>query len=153
PVGGKVRAFGSATKFDDNPRHLGRDARPQRLANMLKVAPDQLLTKRADNYRRWFGTDWNFVELCGPEHGKDWNSAAAARATQFVEYGHSLGYLVSFYSINGFTDAQNQGWTAEFNFGSKEAATIRWNAAIEAHADFIATDEYEDLAKLTHRKH
>jgi hypothetical protein len=67
---------------------------------------------------------------------------------KFVEYGHSLGYLVSFYSINGFTDQENQGWTAEFNFGSEEAAQLRWNAAVKAHADFIATDQYEDLAKV-----
>ena len=60
---------------------------------------------------------------------------------QFVEYGHTLGYLVSFYSINGFTDKQNQGWTQEFNFGSGQAAMVRWNAAIAAYADFIATDQ------------
>ena len=71
----------------------------------------------------------------------------------FVDYGHSLGYLVSFYSINGFSDGQNQGWTAEFNFGSREAATVRWNAAIHAHADFIATDQYEDAAKAIRSKH
>jgi hypothetical protein len=147
PVGGKIRAFGSATKFDDNPTHLPRTARAERLANMVKRDPEQLVAKRADNYHRWFGTDWAFIELCGPQHGADWSAATEARVKKFVDYGHSLGYLVSFYSINGFTDPQNQGWTAEFNFGSLEAAQIRWNAAIKAHADFIATDQYEDLAK------
>jgi hypothetical protein len=152
PVGSKFRAFGSATKFDDNPLHLGRDKRDERFANMLRVQPEQLVTKRADNYRRWFGTDWAFIELCGPKHGNDWSPAADARLKKFVERGHSLGYLVSFYSVNGFTEDQNQGWTAEFNFGSHEAAMRRWNAAVNAHADFIATDQYEDLAKVIRAK-
>jgi hypothetical protein len=152
PVGGKIRAFGSPTKFDDNPTNLPKTAREERLAGLPKIEPEQLLTKRADNYHRWFGTDWAFIELCGPAHGNDWNASTEARLKKFVEYGHRLGYLVSFYEVNGFTDDQNQGWTAEFNFGSREAAMVRWNAAIKAHADFIATDQYEELAKVIRAK-
>ncbi len=70
-----------------------------------------------------------------------------------MDYGHSLGYLVGFYAINGWTEQENQGWTAEFNFGTARAALLRWNAAIKAHADFIATDQYEDLAKVIRAKH
>jgi hypothetical protein len=153
PVGGKIRAFGSPTKFDDNPTHLPRTAKAERLANMLKFEPKQLVSKRADNYHRWFGTDWGFIELCGPEHGSDWTAATEARVKKFVNYGHSLGYLVGFYSINGFTEQQNQGWTPEFNFGTPQAALLRWDAAIKAHADFIATDQYEDLSKVIRAKH
>jgi hypothetical protein len=153
PVGARIRAFGSAVKFDDNPTHLAKTAKAERLANMPKVDPEQLVTKKADNWRRWFGTDWAFIELCGPEHGKDWTAAAEARVKKFVDYGHRLGYLVSFYSINGFTEQENQGWTAEFNFGSRDAALVRWNAAIKAHADFIATDQYEELAKAIKASH
>lgn len=120
---------------------------------MTKFEPEQLVNQKADNYHRWFGTDWGFIELCGPEHGNDWTPATESRVKKFVEYGHSLGYLVGFYSINGFTERQNQGWTAEFNFGTPEAALLRWNAAIKAHADFIATDQYEDLAKVIRAKH
>jgi hypothetical protein len=152
PVGGKIRAFGSAVKFDDNPTKLPRTARTERMAGLLKIEPEQLVAKRADNWRRWFGTDWNFIEICGPTHG-EWSAAAEARMKRFVEHGHSLGYLVSFYEVNGFRDEQNQGWTEEFNFGSREAAEVRWNAAIAAHADFIATDQYEVLAGLIRRKH
>ncbi len=153
PVGGKIRAFGSAVKFDDNPAHLPKTAKAERLASMLKVDPEQLVSKKADNWRRWFGADWGFVELCGPEHGKDWSTATEARVKKFVDYGHRLGYLVSFYSINGFTEQENHGWTAEFNFGSRDAALMRWNAAIKAHADFIATDQYEELAKVLKASH
>ncbi len=153
PLGGKIRAFGGPTKFDDNPKKLPKTAKAERLAHMLTIDPEQLVTKKADNWRRWFGTDWAFIELCGPEHANDWNSKAEARVKKFVDYGHSLGYLVGFYSINGFTEDQNQGWTAEFNFGSQKAASIRWNAAIKAHADFIATDQYQELSKAIHSRH
>jgi hypothetical protein len=153
PVGGKFRAFGSAVKFDDNPNKLPREKRAERMAGLVSIQPEQMVSKRADNWRRWFGTDWNFIELGGPTHGNDWNAATEARVKHFVDYGHSLGYLVSFYEVNGFTDAQNQGWTAEYNFGSKEAATVRWKALIAAHADFIATDQYEDVAHAIRAKH
>jgi hypothetical protein len=143
-VGSKFRAFGSAVKFDDNPHKLQR---AERMAGLLKIQPEQMLTKRADNWRRWFGTDWNFIETCGPTHG-EWNAATETRVKHFVDYGHSLGYVVSFYEVNGFTDEQNQGWTAEYNFGSREGALVRWKALIAAHADFIATDQYEELARV-----
>jgi hypothetical protein len=122
------------------------------MAGLLTIEPSKMLTQPADNWRRWFGTDWNFIELCGPTHGNDWGASSEARMKEFVEYGHKLGYLVSLYSVNGFTDSQNQGWTAEYNFGSREAAERRWNAAIAAHADFIATDQYEELAKEIRKK-
>jgi hypothetical protein len=80
---------------------------------MVKMEPEQLLAKHADNYHRWVGTDWAFIELCGPAHGNDWSATAEARVKKFADYGHSLGYLVSFYFINGFSDEQNQGWTAD----------------------------------------
>jgi hypothetical protein len=147
PVGSKIRAFGSAVKFDDNPNKLGRDRREERFAGLPKIDPEHLITKHADNWRRWFGTDWHFIELCGPTHGNDWSPETEARLKQFVDHGHRLGYLVSFYEVNGFNDGENQGWTAEYNFGSKEASRVRLNALVKAHADFIATDQYEDVAK------
>ena len=152
-VGGKIRVFGSATKFDDNPTNLPRTARAERMALLLKIEPEQLVSHKADNYHRWFGADWNFIELCGPEHAKDWNAATEARVKKFVDYGHSLGYMVSFYSVNGFGEGENQGWTAEYNFGSREAAALRWKAAVKAHADFVGTDQYEELGKIVRPRH
>jgi hypothetical protein len=43
--------------------------------------------------------------------------------------------------------------TQEFNFGSGQAAMVRWNAAIAAHGEFIATDQYEDGAKAISSHH
>lgn len=153
PVGGKIRAFGSIVKFDDNPNKLPREKRDERFAGLVNIDPEQLINKHADNWRRWFGTDWHFIELCGPAHGSDWNATSEARMKKFVDVGHKMGYLVSFYETNGFSDAENQGWTAEYNFGSKDAARARWNALIKAHADFIATDQYEDVAETIRSAH
>jgi hypothetical protein len=141
PVGGKIRAFGSPDKPDGNPQKLPND---RALPLMLRMEPEQLVTVKADDYRRWWGVDWNFIEACGAKHGA-WTPQAEARLRKFIDYGHKLGYLMSFYSVNGFTDAQNQGWEAEFNFGSTDAAKQRWGAALKLHADFIATDQYELL--------
>ena len=129
PVGGKFRAFGSAVKFDDNPNKLPNTARAERYGWPAEVQPEQLLTRRADNYHRWFGTDWDFIELCGPTHGSDWNAATEARLKKFVDYGHSLGYLVSFYEVNGFTDRTKPGLDrrVQFRFAAKRRR-LRWNA-------------------------
>ena len=152
PAGGKFRVFGSAVKFDDNPHKLGRDRRDERFADLRDLQPEQLLTKRADNWRRWFGTDWHFIELCGPAHGSDWNATLEARVKHFVDYGHRMGYLVSFYQLDGFPHDQDEGWGDEYNFGSKAAARLRWDALIKAHADFISTDQYEDVAEAIRSK-
>jgi hypothetical protein len=149
PVGGKIRAFGGPEKFDDNPNKLPRTARAERMAGLLKIDPDTLVTRHADNYHRWFGTDWNFIEPCGAAH-KDWSAEAEARLNKFVRRGHSLGYMVGVYGINGWTESENQGWTPEYNFGSKEASAVRLRAIVKAKVDFISTDQYEEAAKVIH---
>jgi hypothetical protein len=40
------------------------------------------------------------------------------------------------------------GWSAKYNFGSLDAATIRWKALIRAKADFIGTDQPQEVAKV-----
>ena len=144
PVGGKIRVFGTATKFDDNPKKLPR---AEKNAAMPSIPVEQLLTRKADNYHRWFGADWGFIEVAGKQ-AKPWGPEAEARLKKFITYGHSMGYLVSFYAVNGFSESENQGWTDEFNFGSRANAEVRWNAAKTAKADLVATDQYEDLARF-----
>jgi len=59
-------------------------------------------------------------------------------------------YLVSFWVLDG-TDAETakrQGWNQKYNFGSLEAAAIRWKAVLKAGADFLSTDQYEEVAKV-----
>ena len=62
----------------------------------------------------------------------------------------ALGFWIRFYTLDGFSAADNRGWDAGYNFGSREAALARWKAALAAGVDLIATDQYEDLATLIH---
>ena len=148
PVGGKIRVFGSATKFDENPMKLPREKREEAIALLATRDPEQLVTQKADNYHRWFGVNWAFIEKGGETHAGEWTTAKEERLKKFVDYGHRLGYLVSFYCLDGYSESENQGWDKEYNFGSREAVQIRWNALIRAHADFISTDQYETVAGL-----
>ena len=40
------------------------------------------------------------------------------------------------------------GWFRSYNFGSLESVTARWRAAYHAGVDYIATDQYEQLAEF-----
>jgi hypothetical protein len=147
-VGGKIRVFGSAEKFDENPQKLPREKKDEAVAMMVTRDPEQLVSKKADNYRRWFGTNWGFVETGGETKAVEWTKASDARLKKFVDYGHRLGYFVAVYCLDGYTEAENQGWDKDYNFGSKEKVAPRWLAAVRAHADFISTDQVEDVAKV-----
>jgi hypothetical protein len=56
--------------------------------------------------------------------------------------------LVRFYTLDGFDPLDNQGWSSGYNFGSSEAAALRWRASIAAGTDFVATDMYEAFAAV-----
>ena len=148
PVGGKIRVFGSVPKFDENPNKLPRDRRAEAIAFLSTLEPEQLVPHKADNYHRWFGTNWAFVEKGGETGAGDWTPEVEARLKKFVTYGHRLGYFVGFYCLDGYTAAENQGWDKDYNFGGKEKVMPRWKAAVSAHADFISTDQMEDLAAV-----
>jgi hypothetical protein len=153
PVGGKIRVFGSAEKFDENPMNLPRDKKEEAIAMMVSRDPEQLVSVKADNYRRWFGTNWAFIEKGGETKAGEWTKASEARLKKFVDYGHRLGYFVGVYCLDGYSAAENQGWDADYNFGSKEKVMVRWQAAVRAHADFISTDQVEDVAKVVKGTH
>ena len=119
PVGGKIRVFGSAEKFDENPMKLPREKKDEAIAMMVTRDPEQLVNRKADNYHRWFGTNWAFVEKGGESKAGDWNKASEARLKKFVDYGHRLGYFVGVYCLDGYSASENQGWDADYNFGSQ----------------------------------
>jgi len=146
PVGGKIRAFGTPPKFDENPNKLPREKRAEAVAYLSTIELATLLPKRADNYHRWFITNWAFIEKGGETGAGEWTPAAEARLKKFVEYGHKMGYLVGFYCLDGYTDAENQGWDKDYNFGSKEKVMPRWQAVARAHADIVSTDQMEAFA-------
>jgi hypothetical protein len=150
PVGGKIRVFGSATKFDENPTKLPRERRAEAIALLPGIDPEKLVPRKADNYHRWFGANWAFIEKGGETGAGDWNPAVEERLKKFVAYGHRLGYFVGVYCLDGYTEAENQGWDKSYNFGSKEKVMPRWQAAARNHVDFISTDQMEDVTAVIH---
>lgn len=102
----------------------------------------------ADNFRRWLNYSWHEVEPEGQTKGGDWSKDDAARLTALVDKAHRQGYWIRFYTLNGHNRAEvkAQGWSSSYNFGSLDAARIRWQAARMAGVDYIASDQYAECA-------
>ena len=134
PSGARLRLFGSAhtTPVDDN--HL-----------LATLPVERLLTTPPTNYRRWWNNSWYVVEEGGAAHAGDWTPVDQARLRSLIDYAHRLGYWIRFYTLDGFTAAEDQGWGGNYNFGSLAAARLRWQAARDAGVNLIATDQYEAL--------
>lgn len=137
PVGGKLRLFGSAATV----RHQ---------KNEPLLRPEQIVGVPATNYRRWWNSAWNAVEQGGQREAGEWTAADDRRLRELVDYGHKLGYAMRFYTLNGHTaeEGTENGWDANYNFGSAKAVEKRWTAAIRAGVDFIATDQMEALGEV-----
>lgn len=146
PPGARLRIFGSAhtapieTKSQKELIHL-----------VATLPPERLLTEKPTNYRRWWNNSWYEVEEGGQNHAGDWTAADAARLRALVDHAHRLGFWIRFYTLDGFTPAENHGWDNGYNFGSLSAAKLRWKAAIDAGVNLIATDQYEELARFMNR--
>jgi hypothetical protein len=69
------------------------------------------------------------------------------RLHALVADAHRHGLWIRFYTLNGVA-GERDGWTPSYNFGSAASVTTRWRAAIAAGVDFIATDQYADLAAV-----
>jgi hypothetical protein len=143
PVGGRLRLFGSAHTA---PIEEQRTAERNHL--LATLPPDRLLTERPTNYRRWWNNGWSVVEEGGQRQAGDWTEADDRRLRALVDHAHQMGYWIRFYTLDGFPFGQGQGWGSNYNFGSHAAAELRWKASIAAGVNLIATDQYEDLAKL-----
>jgi hypothetical protein len=144
PADGRLLIFGSvaapdATRIEDP------DVRARTLARM---SPAELVAGRPDSYRRWANFSWAVVEEGGQARAGEWTSADRSRLGALVDRAHALGLWIRFYTINGHAPAAHPEWTASYNFGSEAAARLRWQAAIDAGVDLIATDQYEELAAL-----
>jgi hypothetical protein len=142
PVGAKLRLFGSA---HTHPIPAGM---PSQQVNQWQVTvpPDQILSERPTNYRRWWNSSWYPVEEGGQSKAGEWTAADDRRLRALVDHAHQMGYWVRFYTLDGFAPGEDQGWGNGYNFGSKQAVILRWKAAIVAGVNFVATDQYEDLA-------
>lgn len=137
PVGERLRVFGAAV-----PEIVGGNS------NAAPGAPPpDVFPGRRTNYRRWSNHPWSIVEAGGPSEAGEWTTEDAARLSALVGRAHDAGLWIRFYTLNGLGPAElSLGWTASYNFGSREAAELRWRAAITAGVDFLATDQYEAFA-------
>lgn len=142
PVGGRLRLFGSAHTHP-TPKNMTRE----QLAHWaVTVSPNELISEKPTNYRRWWNGTWHEVEEGGEQRAGDWTAADNARLRSLVDHAHAAGYWVRFYALDGFAPSEDQGWGMTYNFGSREAVVERWKAAIAAGVNFIATNQYEALA-------
>jgi len=143
PAGGKLRVFGSVHTrvIPDLPR--------QEHDHLLATLPaSELVSGPPTNYRRWWNSSWYAVEEGGQRKAGEWTAASTARLRALVEHAHKLGYWIRFYTLDGFTADENRGWDQSYNFGSHDAVRARWQAAIAAGVNLIATDQYEVLGAL-----
>jgi hypothetical protein len=104
----------------------------------------------ATNYRRWWNHPWRVAEPGGQREAGPWTRAEAARLRSLVEDAHARGLWIRFYTLNGHLGPR-EGWTDSYNFGALATAEVRWRAAIDAGVDFIATDQYAELARVLRR--
>lgn len=103
----------------------------------------------ADNFCRWLNYDWKAMEPEGQTRAGSWSPEDSARLKALVANAHQRGYWIRCYTLNGHSplDIVLRGWSPGYNFGSSEAARVRWKAAQEAGVDFIASDQYEECAR------
>lgn len=116
------------------------------------ASPEVIDSERATNYRRWWNNAWDVVEAGGQPHAGEWTPEKMNRLRALVERAHANGLWIRFYTLDGATEAQLScnGWFHGYNFGSLAAARVRWRAAIAAHVDYLASDQYELVGSEIH---
>jgi hypothetical protein len=136
-AGDRVLLFGSIHTEDKDPA----------------AAPEVMDPTKATNYRRWWNNPWKVVEAGGQPNAGEWSAAKMDRLRALVKRAHENGLWIRFYTLDGATKAQlsSNGWFHDYNFGSLAAARIRWRAAMAAHVDYVASDQYELLGQEIHR--
>jgi hypothetical protein len=114
-----------------------------------KASPEEIDNEKATNYRRWWNNPWRVVEFGGQAHAGAWTSEKMVRLRALVNQAHANGLWIRFYTLDGATtdELSSFGWFKSYNFGSLDAARVRWQAAIAAGVDYLASDQYEPVAQ------
>lgn len=130
----RILAFGAIHTGDKDPQ----------------AAPEVLGAEKANDYRRWWNNPWRVVEAAGQQHAGEWTPEKMKRLRALAERAHANGLWIRFYTLDGATEQELSchGWFHGYNFGSIDAARTRWRAALAAHVDYIASDQYEMLGKF-----
>jgi hypothetical protein len=113
-----------------------------------QATPEILGSEKASNYRRWWNNPWRVVEPAGQQHAGEWTPEKMVRLRSLVERAHENGLWIRFYTLDGATETELscRGWFHGYNFGSLDVVRRRWRAAIAAHVDYLASDQYELVA-------
>jgi hypothetical protein len=143
PVGQGLRLFGSAHTNESAWKGMSHQQADYARAH---TPPGELLTETPTNYRRWWNNGWDIIEEGGQRKAGDWTLEDQQRLEKVVAHAHRLGYWIRFYTLDGFSSDQSQGWSQGYNFGSRAAVEERWKAALATGVNMIATDQYEDFA-------
>ncbi len=133
PVGSSLLVFGATPTSTTDP----------------SAPPSTIAANPADNYHRWWNNSWHVVEPAGQPNAGEWTSEKEARLNDLVRFAHQRGFWIRFYTLDGVSTADEscRGIFHGYNFGSQIAVQARWQAAARAGADYIATDQYEDLGR------
>lgn len=103
--------------------------------------PTSYAKEPSSAYHRFLTFDWSAVEAGGPPLARDWSREEAARLEAIVESAHAKGYRVRFYCLN----TRGPVLSINYRFANPDAARARWNAAADAGADWIASDDYREI--------
>lgn len=119
------------------------------------AAPEVIDSEKATNYRRWWNNAWRVVEAGGQQHAGEWTPEKLRRLRALVERAHANGLWIRFYTLDGAKEDELSchGWFHSYNFGDISAARKRWQAAINAGVDYIASDQYELLGEEIRQSH
>lgn len=145
PVGEKLRVFGAVKPMEPD-ESLTKE---QTAEWNVSTPPEKMIDGGKTNYRRWWNLSWHAIESGGAPGAGEWTPEDSARLDSIVDYGHSIGIWVRIYCLNGHDpEDKSNGWGRGYNFGSPEAVRLRWHAARDARVDFLATDQFEELAEI-----
>jgi hypothetical protein len=142
PIGQPLLVFGAA-----RPRLRQAGTEAETRVRSQAALPD-LAPGARTNYHRWWNNPWSVVELGGQRRAGPWTPQDDERLRRLVQSAHAADLWIRFYTLNGHDPLdESGGWSAGYNFGSEEAARLRWQAAIRAGVDFVAVDQYERFSE------
>ncbi|MHC5538550.1 hypothetical protein ACYOEI_10005, partial [Singulisphaera rosea] len=101
------------------------------------------LPSNSTPYLRFLAMHWGTIERGGPPSAGEWTSDEMTRLSTLMDLAHRRGFRVRFYSLNGHSGPLG----GSYRFADDATAKVRWLAAAKAGVDWIAGDEYQEMAE------